>query len=272
MDGHIVSQTDLNPIQILLPMRLDKKVCVVTGASSDIGGGIVKRFVEEGALVVLISRNLESMEKVRQQVGSTNRTVSMVCDITIESQVLHAVERIVAEYGKIDVLVNNAGIIKDPVHFHAMSQSDIDDLINVNLQGMFCMTRTVLRSMSEVKSGSIINIGSISADRAIPRVHLAVYSATKAATSMFTKAIAVEYARRNIRCNCVNPGIINSGMIKPYLDDPTARSVLEERQPMGRIGQPLDVANAVLFFASGESSWVTGTVLNVDGGRSASEG
>ena len=253
-------------------MRLDGKVCAVTGASSDIGEGIVKRFAEEGARVVLISRNLKSMGDVRSRVGYTDKTVSVVCDVTNESQVLQAVDRIVSEYGRIDVLVNNAGAITDPVHFHAMPQSDIDDLINVNLQGMFRMTRAVLRSMSDVKSGSIVNIGSTASERAIPKVHLAVYSSTKAATSMFTKSIAVEYARRNIRCNCVNPGIINSGMIKPYLDDPAARSVLEERLPMGRIGQPQDVANAVLFFASDESAWVTGTVLNVDGGRSAAEG
>ena len=126
--------------------------------------------------------------------------------------------------------------------------------------------------MTDINQGSIVNIGSISSERAIPKVHLAVYSSTKAALSMFTKSIAVEYARRNIRCNCVNPGIINSGMIKPYLDDPEARKVLEARLPMGRIGEPRDVANAVLFFASDESSWVTGTTLNVDGGRSASEG
>ena len=253
-------------------MRLDGKVCVVTGASSDIGEGIVRRFAEEGAVVALISRNLNSMGGVRSRVGHEDRTASVVCNVTNESQVLQAVDRIVSEYGKIDVLVNNAGIITDPVHFHAMPQSDIDDLVNVNLQGMFRMTRAVLRSMSDMKSGSIVNIGSTASERAIPKVHLAVYSSTKAATSMFTKSIAVEYARRNIRCNCVNPGIINSGMIKPYLDDPAARHVLEERLPMGRIGQPLDVANAVLFFASDESAWVTGTVLNVDGGRSAAEG
>ena len=253
-------------------MRLDGKVCVVTGASSDIGEGIVRRFAEEGAVVALISRNLNSMGGVRSRVGHEDRTASVVCDVTNESQVLQAVDRIVSEYGKIDVLVNNAGIITDPVHFHAMPQSDIDDLVNVNLQGMFRMTRAVLRSMSDMKSGSIVNIGSTASERAIPKVHLAVYSSTKAATSMFTKSIAVEYARRNIRCNCVNPGIINSGMIKPYLDDPAARHVLEERLPMGRIGQPLDVANTVLFFASDESAWVTGTVLNVDGGRSAAEG
>lgn len=253
-------------------MRLDGKVCVVSGASSDMGEGIVGRFVEEGAIVALLSRKLKSMEEARSRAGHKDKTASIVCDVTSESQVLHAVDRIVSEYGRIDVLVNNAGIITEPVHFHAMPQSRIDDLIDVNLQGMFRTTRAVLRNMTEMKSGSIINIGSISSERAIPKVHLAVYSSTKAATAMFTKSIAVEYARRNIRCNCVNPGIINSGMIKPYLDDPEARSVLERRLPMGRIGQPRDVANAVLFYASDESAWVTGTVLNVDGGRSASEG
>lgn len=253
-------------------MKLDKKICIVTGASSDIGEGIVQRFAEEGAVVMLLSRSLTSLEEVRSRVDHKERTVSIVCDITDDSQVQQAVDRIISEYGRIDVLVNNAGTITDPSHFHTMPQSVIDNLVNTNLYGMFSITRYVLRSMTELKQGSIINIGSISAERAIPKVHLAVYSSTKAATSMFTKSIAVEYARRNIRCNCVNPGIINSGMIKPYLDDPEARRVLEERLPMGRVGEPRDVANAVLFFASDDSSWVTGTVLNVDGGRSASEG
>ena len=253
-------------------MRLADKICVVTGASSDIGEGIVKLFVREGATVVLLSRNIQSLERVRANSGAPQRTASVVCDVTDESQVLQAIERISSEYGRIDVLVNNAGVITNPSHFHTMPQSDIDRLIQVNLQGIFHMTRAVLGVMTQMRRGSIVNIGSISAERAIPKVHLAVYSSTKAAISMFTKSIAVEYARRNIRSNCVNPGIINSGMIKPYLDDMAARHVLEERQPMGRIGEPADVANAVLFYASDESSWVTGTVLNVDGGRSVSEG
>ena len=134
------------------------------------------------------------------------------------------------------------------------------------------MTKAVLVKMLEKESGCIINIGSISSERAIPRVHLSVYSATKAALAMFTKSIAVEYARKNIRCNCINPGIINSGMIKPYLDDPEARKVLENRQPLNRIGEPVDIANAAIYLSSDEANWVTGTILNIDGGKSASEG
>ena len=253
-------------------MRLNDKVAIVTGASSDIGKSIVKRFVEEGAKVILVARNLEGLEKARKEVGNEDVTASVSCDLTDESQVLQAVNQIMDSYGKIDILVNNAGAINDPVHFHEMQNSQIKNLIDVNLFGVFHMTKAVLAKMSEVKSGAIVNIGSISAERAIPRVHLAVYSATKAAISMFTKSIAVEYARKNIRCNCVNPGIINSGIIRPYLDDPQARKVLEERLPLARIGEPVDVANAALYLASDEANWITGTILNIDGGKTASEG
>ena len=253
-------------------MRLKDKVSIVTGASSDIGKEISKRFVEEGSKVILIARDLEKLEKTRKEIGKEELTVSMSCDLTDESQVFQTITQIVDTYGKIDILVNNAGAINDPVHFHEMQELDIKKLIDVNLFGVFHMTKAVLAKMSDVKSGVIINIGSISGERAIPRVHLAAYSSTKAAISMLTKAIAVEYARRNIRCNSVNPGIINSGMIKPYLDDPQARKVIEERIPLVRIGEPVDVANAVLFLASDEADWITGTILNVDGGKSASEG
>lgn len=253
-------------------MRLKDKVALVTGASSDIGVSIVKRFVEEGAKAVLLGRNLDSLEKARATLSEKESTVSISCDITDEAQVLQTVDQVINNYGKIDILVNSAGAINDPKHFHEMPESEIKKLIDVNMLGVFKMTKAVLPNMRENKNGCIINVGSISSERAIPRVHLAVYCATKAAISMFTKSIAVEYARSNIRCNCVNPGIINSGMIKPYLDDPEARKVLEDRLPLNRIGEPIDVANAILYMASDEANWVTGTILNVDGGKTASEG
>ena len=253
-------------------MRLKDKVSIVTGASSDIGKEIAKRFAEEGSKVILIARDFEKLETARKEIGNEGMTASMSCDLTNESQVVQTVNQIIDNYGNIDILVNNAGAINDPVHFHEMEDSEIKKLIDINLFGNFRMTKIVLAKMSDVKSGVIVNIGSISGERAIPRVHLAAYSATKAGLSMFTKAIAVEYARRHIRCNSVNPGIINSGMIKPYLDDPQARKIIEERIPLVRIGEPIDVANAVLFLASDEANWITGTILNVDGGKTASEG
>ena len=250
-------------------MSLQDKVAMVTGASSDIGASIVRRLTKEGAKVVLLGRNLDALEKVRK--GCGDGSASMTCDITDEGQMIQTVEQVMDRYGRIDVLVNGAGALNDPVHFHEMKTTEIRNLIHTNILGVFFPTKSVLGKMIESGGGSIVNIGSVSSERAIPRVHLAVYSATKAAIAMFTKSIAVEYARRNIRCNCINPGIVNSGMIKPYLDDPDAKKILEGRLPLNRIGEPDDVASAVLFMASNESSWITGTILDVDGGKSASE-
>lgn len=253
-------------------MRLKNKVAIITGASSDIGADMSKKFVEEGATVIMLGRNIKSLENARSTISNKEATVTMSCDINDDSQILNVVEQVMGKYGKIDILVNNAARINDAIHFHEMKDSDILDLVNTNILGTFKITKAVITKMLENKSGCIINIGSISSERAIPRVHLAVYSATKAALAMFTKSIAVEYARRNIRCNCLNLGIINAGMIKPYLEDPQARKILEERQPLNRIGDPSDVSGAAVFLASDEAKWITGTILNIDGGKSASEG
>ena len=254
-------------------MRLKDKVAIVTGASSEIGIEISKTFVQEGANVVLIGRNREKLEKTRSKIKDySSRTVAISCDITNESQVIQTVNQITDHYGKIDILVNNAGVINDPIHFHEMSESDWMHLVNTNLLGTFKITKYVLAKMLENKSGCIINIGSISSERAIPKVHLTVYCTTKATINMFTKGLAVEYARRNIRCNCINPGIVNAGMIKQYLEYPEARKILEDRQPLNRIGEPADIANAAVYLASDEASWISGAILNVDGGKSASEG
>ena len=255
-------------------MRLKDKVAIVTGASSDIGLEISKKFVAEGANVVLLGRDMTKLEKARKTIKDySSRTVAIPCDITNESQVIQTVNQITDHYGKIDILVNNAGVITDPIHFHEMTDENWTSLVNTNVFGTFRITKSVIVKMLENKNGgSIINIGSISAERAIPKVHLTVYCTTKAAINMFTKGLAVEYARRNIRCNCVNPGIVNAGMIKSYLDYPEARKVLEDRQPLNRIGEPEDVANAVTYLASDEAKWISGVLLNVDGGKSASEG
>jgi 3-oxoacyl-[acyl-carrier protein] reductase len=253
-------------------MRLKGKIAIITGASSDIGADMSKRFVDEGATVIMLGRNINSLEKARSAIKNKDSAVSMTCDVTDDSQVLSIIEQVVDKYGGIDVLINNAAKINDAIHFHEMKDSDIVDLVNTNILGTFKITKAVIPKMLDNKSGCIINIGSISSERAIPRVHLAVYSATKAALAMFTKSIAVEYARRNIRCNCLNLGIINAGMIKPYLEDPQARKVLEDRQPINRIGEPSDVSSAAVFLASDDANWITGTILNIDGGKSASEG
>src|SRR3989338_7895211 len=168
-------------------MRLKDKVAIVTGASSDIGKGVAKRFAEEGAKVILIARNLQRLEKARKEIGNEKSTASMVCDLTNESQVMQTVSQVIDTYGKIDILVNNAGAINDPIHFHEMADSEIKKLIDVNLFGVFHMTKAVLNKMSDVKKGVIINIGSISSERAIPRVHLAEYGKKKEKKTMYKK-------------------------------------------------------------------------------------
>ena len=254
-------------------MQLKDKVAIVTGASSDIGIAICKKFANEGANVVLLGRDIGKLENARKSIiDYASKTAAIACDITVESQVIQTINQIADHYGKIDILVNNAGIMTDPIHFHEMANEDLNTLINTNLFGTFKITRSVIIKMLEnTQGGSIINIGSISAERAIPKVHLTAYCTTKAAINMFTKGLAVEYARRNIRCNCVNPGIVNAGMMKSYLDFPDAKKILEDKQPLNKIGEPEDVANAVVFLASKEANWISGIILNVDGGKSASE-
>ena len=255
-------------------MRLKDKIAIVTGASSDIGLEISKRFVEEGANVVLLGRDRTKLENARKTIKDfDSKTVAISCDITNEAQVIQTVNQIIDHFGRIDILVNNAGTITDPIHFHEMPDDIMNSLVNTNMFGTFRITKSVIVKMLENKNGgAIINIGSISAERAIPKVHLTVYCTTKAAINMFTKGLAVEYARRNIRCNCVNPGIVDAGMIKSYLSYPEARKALEDRQPINRIGEPSDVANAVVYLASDDARWISGIILNVDGGKSASEG
>ena len=130
-------------------MRLKDKVSIVTGASSDIGKAIAKRFAEEGSKVVLIARDFEKLEKARKEIGQDELTASMSCDLTDESQVVQTVKQIIDNYGKIDILVNNAGAINDPVHFHEMEDSEIKKLIDINLFGVFHMTKAILAKMSQ---------------------------------------------------------------------------------------------------------------------------
>jgi 3-oxoacyl-[acyl-carrier protein] reductase len=141
--------------------------------------------------------------------------------------------------------------------------------MNVNLKGTFQPIKAVIPIMIEQNYGNIINISSLLGIRAIPKVPFSVYGVTKAGIIMLTKSIAVEYGQYNIRCNCVAPSTIRSPILEPYLQDENAKKVLENSFPLKRIGDPEDVTNAILFLASDESKWVTGTIMNIDGGISA---
>lgn len=248
-------------------MRLAKKVAIITGAGSGIGEVTAKLFANEGATVVLVGRNSDKLNRVASEIKKVGKNaVAIRADIRNESEVQTVAEQITSQFSRVDILVNNAATINDSVQFHQMSDRVWNELIDTNLIGTFRMTRAVLPSMMDRKAGSIVNVSSVAGMKANEKVPLAVYNTTKAGIIMFTKSIALEYSQYKVRCNCVCPGTVRSPFLQPYLEDEKARKVLDAAQPLGRIGEPEDVAFAILYLASDEAGWVTGAVLVIDGG------
>lgn len=250
-------------------MKLNGKVTIITGASGGIGKSVAQKVLEEGSKVVLVSRNKNKLKKTIEELGKNDNLIYMAADVSHESEVLSVIEQTLTAFDKINNLINCAAIINDPTPFHLMTEDQWTNLINVNLKGTFQPIKAVIPLMIEQKSGNIINISSLLGIRAIPKVPFSVYGVTKAGIIMLTKSIAVEYGQYNIRCNCIAPSTIRSPMMEPYLQDENAKRMLEGSFPLKRIGDPEDVANAILFLASDDSKWITGTVMTLDGGISA---
>ncbi len=252
-------------------VRMKGKIAIITGAGGGVGKAISKRLASEGCKVVLIGRDMARLRKAASEIDDKKSTLTVAADITKEAEVLSAIEQTISSFDRIDVLVNNAGVINDPVPFHETTDDQWNDLIDTNLIGTFRMTKAVLPIMMKNGGGNIINISSVLGVRAIPQVPLSVYGVTKAGLIMLTKSIAVEYGQHNIRCNCVCPSTIKSSIIEPYLQDENARKMLESTFPLRKIGEPEDVASAVSYLSSNDAKWITGTVLMVDGGVSAKQ-
>ncbi|TVP39118.1 SDR family NAD(P)-dependent oxidoreductase [Candidatus Nitrosocosmicus arcticus] len=250
-------------------MKLNGKVTIITGASGGIGKSVAQKVLEEGSKVVLVSRNKNKLKKTVEELDKNDNLIYVAADVSHESEVLSVIEQTLTAFDKIDNLVNCAAIINDPTPFHLMTEDQWTNLMNVNLKGTFQPIKAVIPLMIEQKSGNIINISSLLGIRAIPKVPFSVYGVTKAGIIMLTKSIAVEYGQYNIRCNCIAPSTIRSPMMEPYLQDENAKRMLEGSFPLKRIGDPEDVANAILFLASDDSKWITGTVMTLDGGISA---
>ncbi|MEM4275632.1 MAG: SDR family oxidoreductase [Candidatus Nitrosocaldaceae archaeon] len=251
-------------------MRLAKKVALVTGATGAIGSSITRLFAREGAAIILLGRDKNKLESLSNEI-SKNYSVDALpikTNITVEEEIQAAINLALNRFDRIDILINNAGFTNDPIEFHKTTDDLWNELINTNLIGTFRVTRSVLPFMMERRYGSIVNVSSVAGMRAIEKVPLAVYNSTKAGIIMFSKSIALEYAEYNIRCNVVCPGTVRSKFLEPYLEDEEARKILNSTQPLGRIGEPEDVANAILYLASDEANWVTGSVLVIDGGLS----
>src|SRR5213593_658861 len=241
---------------------LANQVAVVTGAGRGIGRAIALRFAAEGADVVCVSRTAQNSEKVAGEVKALGRKAwAFALDVADSAAVGAASERILAEAGRVEVLVNNAGIARDGLLMR-MSDADWDAVLNTNLKGAFAFTRAFTRSFLKQRSGRIINISSIIG--LIGNAGQANYAASKAALIGFTKACARELGSRGITVNAIAPGFIDTDMTAVL--DEKARAALLERIPLNALGKPEDIAQAALYLAGPGARYVTGQVLTVDGG------
>ncbi len=240
---------------------LAKKTAVITGGAQGIGLAVAERFVAEGARVVLADLDGAAAEAAAKELGPDVAT-GVACDVVSAEDVERALETAVATYGSLDIVVNNAGITRDAT-MRKMTEDQFDQVIAVHLKGCWHGTRLAAARMREQKSGAIVNISSISGK--VGMVGQTNYSAAKAGIVGLTKAAAKEMAHHGVRVNAIQPGLIRSAMTEAM-----PQRIWDEKMteiPMGRAGEPAEIANVALFYASPLSSYMTGTVAEVTGGR-----
>ena len=249
--------------------RLDGKVALISGGARGMGASEARLFAREGAAVVIgdiLDEEGDTTAASIAAVGGRCRFVHL--DVTQEADWQTAVAEAVSQFGSLDVLVNNAGIGSSSFEIHEEPVELWDRTIDVNLKGVFLGTRTAVPAMLEAGGGSIINISSQLGIVGVP-YNGSAYQTSKGGVRIFTKAAALQYANRGIRVNSVHPGPIVTEMTRAGRDDPERLSIMLARIPMGRYGEAEEVANAVLYLASDESSFVTGSEVVVDGGWTA---
>ena len=242
--------------------RLDGRTALVTGASQGIGEAIAKRLAERGAGVVLAARNLENLARVREEiVAAGGRAYAQALDLARAEEVGDRIKELPEGFDTIDILVNNAGITGDNL-LARMSLEQWRGVLDTNLTGAFAVTREVVRGMMRRRWGRIVTISSVIG--LMGNAGQANYAAAKAGLIGFSKSLARELASRNITANVVAPGFIETAMTEAMPE--ATRTEMFARIPVGRLGRSEDIANAVVFLASEEASYVTGQVLNVSGG------
>lgn len=249
--------------------RLDGKVALISGGARGMGACEARMFAAEGAMVVIG----DILEAEGEATATAIRATGGRChyqrlDVTSEQDWINAVASVTSRYGMLNVLVNNAGIGSNPFPIHEEPVKLWDRTIDVNLKGVFLGTRAAIPAMREAGTGSIINISSQLGIVAVP-YNGAAYQTAKGGVRILTKAAALQYAADGIRVNSVHPGPITTEMTKSGRDDPERLAMMLARIPMGRYGEPEEVAHAVVYLASDESAFVTGSEVVVDGGWTA---
>ncbi len=243
-------------------MKLAEKVAIVTGSTRGIGQAIAEELARQGAKVVISGRNGERAQQVAAAIQEAGgEAIAVQADVSHMADAQRLVKETLDRWGRIDILINNAGITRDNLLLR-MSEEEWDTVLQVNLKGAFNCTKSVTRQMMKQRQGRIINITSVVGQ--MGNAGQANYAASKAGLIGFTKSVARELASRNITCNAVAPGYIQTDMTAA-LDD-AVKDSLKQQIPLGRLGTPEDVARVVAFLCSDDAAYITGQVINVDGG------
>lgn len=245
-------------------MNLKGKVAIVTGSSRGIGFAIAELFSKKGAKVVITSQNKENVKNAQSKIKNS---IGITADVKNTIDVKKVIKKTIKEFGKLDILVNNAGIFPRIRRLHEIPEEEWNKVIDTNLTGVFRFTKEAIPHMLD-RGGVIINVSSDAALRAYPSFNADAYSASKAAINLLTKTWALQYAKEKIRVNAVCPGVVETDMTAPFLKTKQDRDFVNNDHPIGRIGTPQEVAKAVAFLASSDSSWTTGAILVIDGGES----
>jgi 3-oxoacyl-[acyl-carrier protein] reductase len=245
---------------------LKGKVALVTGGTAGIGKEIASLFAEQGAHVIILGTNAERSAQALQEIEArkadpAQKISAHLVNVSHYKEVEETIEKLLKEFGKIDILVNNAGITRDNL-LMKMSEEDWDQVLSVNLKSVFNTCKALTRPMMKARSGSVINITSVIG--LTGNAGQANYAASKAGMIGFTKSLAKELASRGIRANCIAPGYIETSMTDVL--PPQVKEAIIAKVPLSRIGHPRDIAQAALFLASDQASYITGQVLTVDGG------
>jgi NAD(P)-dependent dehydrogenase (short-subunit alcohol dehydrogenase family) len=252
--------------------RLSGKVALITGGGTGIGRAIALAFAREGASVAVAGRRLEKLREVISEIQKHGGAgLAIECDVTRIREVERAVKGTVERFGRLNVLVNNAGTLHVST-VEGISEEEWDRMMTVNVKGPFLMSRAVLPEFRKCGGGAIVNIGSVLGLFAVK--DRAAYSTSKGAVTMLTKSMALDHAHERIRVNCICPSVVETDLVKGVFNETEeGQAKLKARLatiPLGRLGRPEDVADMAVFLASEESSWLTGAAIPLDGGVTAS--